>query len=178
MMTVGRALMARSHSPRSVAFDEGMHAMDNSFDWFVGTWQSAQRRLRRPLAGRHEWYEFSGEHRCWNVLDGAANVDEALFPSEGFGGVTLRLYDKERDVWSLYWASSRTGLSPEPVVGRFGEDGRGVFIGDDTWEGRSIKVLYVWSDITETTARWEQSFSADGGATWELNWVAEFSRRE
>ena len=27
-----------------------------------------------------------------------------------------------------------------------------------------------------TAARWEQAFSADGGATWEVNWVMEFTR--
>jgi hypothetical protein len=37
-------------------------------------------------------------------------------------------------------------------------------------------VLYLWSDITATTARWEQAFSTDGGTTWETNWIAEFCR--
>jgi hypothetical protein len=117
--------------------------VDNDFDWFVGRWTSRQRRLRQVLAGSHEWYEFAGVHRSWNLLDGKANVDEALFPSEGFGGVTLRLYDAERDEWSLYWASSRSGLSLPPVVGRFGEDGRGVFVGPDVHEGRPISVVYI-----------------------------------
>lgn len=150
--------------------------MDNNFDWFVGSWVSTQRRLRRVLAGNDEWYEFDGVHRSWNLLDGAANVDEALFPSQGFGGVTLRLYDRARDEWSLYWASSKTGLSLPPVVGRFGDDGRGVFSSDEVWEGQEIKVRYLWSDITPERARWEQAFSTDGGATWETNWIAEFRR--
>lgn len=152
--------------------------MDNNFDWFVGTWTSTQRRLRKPLAGSDEWYEFPGDHRSWNVLNGTANFDEALFPTEGFGGVTLRLHDQDRDEWSLYWASSRTGLSLPPVVGRFGDDGRGVFTGDDVWDGKPIKVLYLWSEITATSARWEQSFSADDGETWEKNWIAQFSRTD
>jgi hypothetical protein len=150
--------------------------MDNNFDWFVGTWTSKQRRLRDVLVGSEDWYEFPGDHRSWNVLKGAGNFDEAMFPTQGFGGVTLRLYDTSRDDWSLYWASSKTGLSLPPVVGRFGDDGRGVFTGDDVHDGKPITVQYVWSEITETTARWEQSFSTDGGATWETNWIAEFSR--
>ena len=149
----------------------------NNFDWFVGTWTSKQRRLRELLAGSDDWYDFPGTHTSWNVLDGACNVDEAVFPTQGFSGVTLRLYDKARDEWSLYWASSRTGiLSLPPVVGRFGEDGRGVFIGEDVHDGRPITCRYVWCDITATTARWEQAFSVDRGATWEDNWIAEFSR--
>ena len=150
--------------------------MDNRFDWFVGSWSSKQRRLRRALAGSEEWYEFPGVHRSWNALGGKANIDEALFPTEGFGGVTLRLYDAATDEWSLSWASSRTGLSLPPVVGRFGADGRGVFTGPDTHEGRPITVLYLWHSITPTSATWEQAFSEDGGTTWQTNWVAAFTR--
>jgi hypothetical protein len=150
--------------------------MENNFDWFVGTWTSKQRRLREILAGSDEWYDFPGEHRSWSVFGGAGNVDEAVFPTQGFGGVTLRLYDASTDGWSLYWASSRSGLALPPVVGRFGDDGRGVFTSEEIWEGTPITCRYVWSDITETTARWEQAFSTDGGATWETNWIADFTR--
>ncbi|HEX2499163.1 MAG TPA: hypothetical protein VHO00_10195 [Actinomycetes bacterium] len=151
--------------------------MDNNFDWFVGEWTSTQHRLRAVLAGSDDWYEFPGVHRSWNVLDGVANFDEAMFPTQGFGGVTLRLYDRSAGEWSLYWASSRSGLLElPPVVGRFGDDGRGVFTGPDVYDGKPITVRYLWSDITANTARWEQAFSVDDGATWEVNWVAEFTR--
>jgi hypothetical protein len=150
--------------------------MRNNFDFFIGNWTSKQRRLRKVLAGNDDWSEFEGVTRCWSVLGGAGNIDEVTFPSEGFGGVTLRLYDEARDEWSLYWASSRTGLSLPPVTGRFGADGRGVFTADEHFEGREITVRFLWSEITETACRWEQAFSVDGGATWEPNWIAEFSR--
>ena len=150
--------------------------MDNTFDWFVGTWTSTQRRLRTVLAGSDDWYEFPGVHRSWNVMDGTANFDEATFPTQGFAGVTLRLYDQSTQMWSLYWASSRYGLSLPPVVGRFGDDGRGVFTGPDVHDSTPITVCYLWSDITATTARWEQAFSVDHGDTWETNWTAEFTR--
>jgi hypothetical protein len=64
----------------------------------------------------------------------------------------------------------------EPVVGRF-EDGVGVFECDDTWEGTPIRVRYRWSDVDTEHPRWEQAFSTDGGETWEVNWVATFTRR-
>lgn len=152
--------------------------MDNSFDFFVGTWTSRQRRLRKILAGSDDWYEFDAINRCWSVLGGAGNFDELTFPELGYGGVTLRLYDAATDEWSLYWASSRTGLSLPPVVGRFGPDGRGVFTGPDVWEGRPITVRYLWSDITATSCHWSQAFSVDGGGTWETNWVADFTRSD
>jgi hypothetical protein len=150
--------------------------MENNFDFFVGNWTSTQRRLRKVLAGCEEWYSFEGVTRCWSILDGAGNVDEVTFASEGFSGFTLRLYDTARDEWSLYWASTRIGLSLPPVVGRFDEQGIGVFTCDEVYEGTPVRVRYRWSDITPTTCRWEQAFSTDGAASWETNWVADFTR--
>lgn len=151
--------------------------MDNNFDFLVGEWTSKQRRLREVLKGSNDWYEFDGVMRCWSALDGGANIDEVAFPSQGFAGLTVRLYDKERDEWSIFWANSRNGqLSLPPVVGRFGGDGRGVFTCEEVYEGTPITTRYMWLDITATTARWEQAFSVDGGETWETNWIAEFTR--
>jgi hypothetical protein len=148
----------------------------NNFDFLVGTWTSTQRRLREVLNNSDEWYEFPGDLRCWSVLDGAGNVDEVTFPTLGYTGLTVRLYDAGRDEWSIYWASSKQGLTLPPQVGRFGDDGRGVFLADDVYEGRPVRVAYIWSEITADSARWEQAFSPDAGVSWETNWVAEFRR--
>ena len=56
------------------------------------------------------------------------------------------------------------------------KDGIGTFLADETFNGRPIKVRFRWSEITPKSARWEQAFSPDGGATWETNWVMHFSR--
>ena len=129
------------------------------------------------VGGCDEWNEFPGVTRCWSVLDGAGNVDELRSPTLGYSGLTVRLWDGQRDEWSLYWASSRTGLALPPQVGRFA-DGVGIFTGDDEYEGRQIQVVYRWSDITARSCRWEQAFSADSGTTWETNWIAEFDRTD
>jgi hypothetical protein len=42
--------------------------------------------------------------------------------------------------------------------------------------GNPITVRFKWSNITEASARWQQSFSFDGGTTFAVNWVMEFSR--
>lgn len=144
------------------------------FDFLVGRWTVANRKLVKRLAGCTEWAEFTSTSRCWNLFDGAANLDEFEFP-DGSRGLTLRLLDRATGQWSLNWSSSETGTLLPPVLGRF-EGGVGRFFGDDEWAGTPVRVRYVWSDTTPESARWEQAFSADGEQTWELNWVMEFSR--
>jgi hypothetical protein len=41
---------------------------------------------------------------------------------------------------------------------------------------RVIFIRSVWSDITPNAAHFEQSFSDDGGKTWEVNWIADQTR--
>jgi hypothetical protein len=62
-----------------------------------------------------------------------------------------------------------------PVFGQF-TGGRGVFFGQESLDGRMIYVRFVITAITPTSCRFEQSFSADGGKTRELNWVATDTR--
>jgi len=150
--------------------------MKNNFDFLVGTWDSTQRRLRRPLTGSDDWYDFPGHTKCWTVFDGNGNIDEVTFPTLGFSGVTLRLYNAERDEWSLYWANSTRGLAVPPNVGRFDDTGVGTFLCEEIYEGTPIVCRYRWSHITDEAARWDQAFSTDGGCTWETNWVADFRR--
>lgn len=148
----------------------------NDFDFLTGTWDVANRWRTDFLDETSDWEEFPGNSSCSGHFDGAANFDEIAFPTKGFSGLTLRLYDPEREEWSLYWASKRTGTLFPPVTGRF-TDGRGVFHGDDTHAGKPITARFVWSGVTATTARWEQAFSQDGGTTWVTNWIMEFTRR-
>ena len=46
----------------------------------------------------------------------------------------------------------------------------------DRVNGRKALVRYVWSDITDASCRWEQAFSWDGGATWTIDWIMEYTR--
>jgi hypothetical protein len=148
----------------------------NNFDFLVGTWDSTHRRLRKRLVGSDDWEEFTGHTTCYRAFGGAANIDEITFPDLGFSGLSVRLYDPGTDLWSIYWSSSNApGPLEPPVVGRF-VDGVGEFFNDDDFEGRPIRVRYRWSDITGASARWAQAFSADGGQTWETNWIMDFTR--
>jgi hypothetical protein len=149
----------------------------HDFDFWLGTWQGHNRRLRDRLAGCTEWDEFEGTCVARPILDGFGNVEEFRTDyASGFVGMGLRIFDPVKRLWAIYWADSRhTGLLEPPVVGSF-SDGVGTFECEDIFNGRPIIVRYTWSEITETSARWEQSFSDDGGVTWETNWTVDHSR--
>jgi hypothetical protein len=103
-------------------------------------------------------------------------VDEIVFPTKGWAGLTLRAYDLEKRQWSIYWVSSKTGRLEPPVVGGF-ERERGEFYGEDRDGDRPVKVRYSWVKQDRDHARWEQAFSYDD-RTWETNWTADFTRAD
>jgi hypothetical protein len=147
------------------------------FDFFVGTWKVYNRRLRERLKGSTDWEEFEGASVARGALGGLANIDEISFDraSGRLEGMTVRLFNPLSQEWSLYWASSLQGILETPMVGRF-KNGRGEFFAQEVFEGKHIFSRFIWSGITETSCRWEQAFSADGGVTWETNWIMEFER--
>lgn len=150
----------------------------HDFDFYMGSWRVHHRRLKERLAGNDEWQEFEGTSTAWPILDGAGNIDDNVLelPAGTYRAISLRTYDPVTDRWSIWWLDGRNPSQFDPpVVGGFA-DGIGTFIGPDTFHGRPILVRYIWSDITPTTCRWEQSFSPDDGATWEPNWIMESTR--
>ncbi len=148
----------------------------NDFDFLAGSWDLANRRLKKALAGCTEWEVFPSTLWCMSLLGGAANIDETTFPGKDYLGLTLRLFNPKREEWSLYSMNSRNPFIDLPQVGRF-IDGVGDFLGDDTYEGQSIRVRFRWSNITANSAHWEQAFSADNEKTWETNWMNDLTRR-
>ena len=152
----------------------------HDFDFLAGDWQVHHRRLKERLAGSTEWIEFDGTQSTRLALDGAGNVSENWFdlPSGAYRGVSVRTFDAKSGLWAIWWLDGRDphrGLDP-PLKGRF--ESAGTFYADDTFNGRAIRVRYIWSQITPTSARWEQAFSPDGGRTWETNWISDFRRRK
>lgn len=147
------------------------------FDFWLGGWKVRNRRLRERLAGSDEWDEFEATATARPILDGLGNEDEFRTDwNGGFVGMSFRFFHPTTGLWAIYWADSRrSGLLDPPVIGAFDGD-VGIFEGQDTFQGRPIVVRYTWSGVTTPTPRWEQAFSADGGETWETNWVMDFTR--
>ena len=147
------------------------------FDFLAGRWTVIHKRLRRRLAGDTNWDEFSGLCESRPVVGGLANIDDNYLepPAGSYRAATLRLFDPGTRLWSIWWIDSRSMRLEPPVHGRF-ENGVGTFFGDDSHDGRPIRVRFLWSGIGPESAKWEQAFSPDGGAQWETNWIMQFRR--
>ena len=158
---------------------EPAHDGQHDFDFELGSWTTELSRLVSPLTGSSEWAQYRGTSQVRSIWDGAANLVE--LDVEGDAGriraLSLRLYDPATREWSLHSASIRGGGISPPAVGRF-IDGRGEFLSEEELDGRPILVRFVISDITPTSCRFEQSFSVDEGASWEVNWIAVDTRRK
>jgi hypothetical protein len=154
------------------------HDPIHDFDFFFGSWNVRHRQLTARLNAATEWIEFDGTCITQPTLGGQGNLDDNVLNKPGgtYRAVTLRAFDPKTETWSIWWLDGR---HPEkidvPMVGRF-VDGVGTFLADDVFEGRAIKVRFLWSRITRHSCRWEQAFSGDGGATWETNWIMDFAR--
>lgn len=149
----------------------------HDFDFLVGSWKVHHRRLRQRLAGSTDWDEFDGTLVNWPVLGGHGNVGDNLmnFPGGAFRGIGLRAFDATGGEWLSWWFDGRAPTTlGAPLRGRF-VGGVGEFVGDDTHEGRPVRTRVRWSQITPTSARWEQASATDGGG-WETNWISEFTR--
>jgi hypothetical protein len=169
--------LAPAATPTAGGLDPVFAPHANDWSWLVGSWSVHHRRLKDRLAGSTEWEDFTGTCVNWPLMGGRGNVDDNVLSLAAgrYHGVGVRAFDLETGQWSIWWIDSRRpGIEP-PVRGGFA-DGVGTFIGDDTWKGKPVKVRFRWSQITPTSAHWDQASSGDGGKTWETNWHMDFSR--
>jgi hypothetical protein len=162
------AAAAQSAPPR-----DGQH----DFDFEIGTWQTHVRIRTSPLTNSDEWIEMTGTTVVRKVWDGRSNLAELNVrnATQSIQGLSLRLYHPQSGQWSVYYANSKNGLLDNPVIGEF-KEGRGEFYSQDNYNGRAILVRFVISPVTRDVWRFEQAYSADGGQTWEVNWVATDTR--
>jgi hypothetical protein len=152
------------HTPR-----DGQH----DFDFEIGTWKTHLWRLLHPLTGSTTWIEYEGTTVVRKVWNGRANLVELVAdgPAGHFEGLNLRLYNPQSHQWSLNFSNSSGGTLGQPTIGEF-KNGRGEFFDQESFNGRAIYVRFVISPISRDSCRFEQSFSDDGGKTWEVNWIA------
>jgi hypothetical protein len=150
----------------------------SDFDFLIGRWQVHHRRLKERLADDTRWDEFGGSSQLRTLMDGRANVDDNVIdlPGGPYRAVTLRSFDPASKQWAIWWLDGRHPHQIDvPMVGGF-EGGVGTFYADELFNGRPIRVRFLWSNIAANSCRWEQAFSADEGLTWETNWIMHFTR--
>ena len=164
---------AKKESQQVATERDGQH----DFDFNIGTFKTHISRLQHPLTGSTTWVEYDGISVVRKIWKGRASLLEleADGPAGHIEGVGLRLYNPQSHQWSLNWANSGVGAMEQPMIGKF-ENGRGEFFDQEPFNGRVIRARNGFSDITPNFSRFEQAFSADGGKTWETNWVMTFTR--
>jgi hypothetical protein len=163
-------------NPANLPQRDGSH----DFDFLIGDWQAHVRRLPDRLNNSNVWVEYDGFSNHKKLLDSNANFEEFEVTSTDkklhIKAQTLRLYNLTTHQWSIYLVDVNNGtLGLPPVVGGF-TGNRGEFFDQEDYKGRAILVRYMWLNISPKSARMEQSFSPDGGKTWEVNWICELSR--
>ncbi len=157
-------------NPSFAALPEGNH----DFDFEVGHWNIHLKKLVHPLTGSKEWIEFDGTSVTQKLWDGRSQIEQ--FETDGAGGhiegLTLRTFNPQTRQWYLYWANAKDGLIGPPQVGQF-KNGVGEFYAQDTFNGKPIFIRFIWSKTDTDKPHFEQSFSEDGGKTWEVNWITD-----
>ena len=153
---------------------DGQH----DFDFDLGVWTTHITRRLHPLTGSEETIQLTGTVTVRKVWDGRAQLEEIEVdgPNGHWEGMTVFLYDPHARQWSMNFANSSVGKFTTPMIGGF-ENGRGELIEQDTLDGRSILVRAVWSGITPTAHTYQESYSADGGRTWELVFTAKKTKK-
>jgi len=170
------SLAQTASNPANLPQRDGSH----DFDFLIGNWKAHVRRLPDRLNNSNVWVEYDGISNHKKLLDSNANFEEFEVTSTDkklhIKAQTLRLYNPASHQWSIYLVDLDNGtLGLPPVVGSFTAN-RGEFFDQEDYKGRAILVRYVWLNLSPQSARMEQSFSPDGGKTWEVNWICELSR--
>jgi len=159
------------------AEQHALHDGQHDFDFEFGAWNVTIRALVHPLSGSRQWVQLRGTHVVRKIWNGRANLGvlEVDGPAGHDEGLQLRLYNPETRQWSLSFASSKDGKLQRPSIGSFA-NGRGVFYDRELFEGRAILARSVTSGITRSSYRDEIAFSEDGGRTWQVNWIALYTK--
>lgn len=149
------------------------------FDFLHGDWTVRHRKLASRLAGSDTWVQFDGTLSVRPILGGIGNVDDNVLddPNGRYFATSLRLFNSKAQTWTIWWVDGRSPAAETPVVGAF-EGRKGAFFADDAWEGQRIRVRFTYEDQGPGRAQWTQAFSADGGRTFETNWIMDFTRND
>lgn len=129
------------------------------------------------MAGCDEWITFETSYEAWQLLTGLANADRLTGELDGkpFEGASVRTYDPVLREWTIYWTDIWNTDLRAQARGSF-KDGVGTFYGKEVYRSKTYRMRFVWKDISDSFACWEQAYQHPDNAEWETNWIMEFSR--
>lgn len=150
----------------------------SDFDYLAGRWNISNRTLKKPLTGSDHWSEFLATQELRPVLLGLGNFDIFRTELDGkpFEGLTVRLFDPQTRLWTIYWADSDSMKLDGGKVGSF-DGGQGDFFGCEKVADKDVIVRFHWDKRAPEAPIYSRAFSTDAGRTWEWNWYSHFSRR-
>ncbi len=149
----------------------------HDFDFDLGTWKTHSTRLLKPLTGSKDWVEMDGVTVVTPIWGGRGNLAE--YRADGPAGhielIALRVFNPTTRQWSVNFATPTVGKLGVPGIGEL-RNGKIELIDQELIDGRAVLVRFTIWGITPDSAQSEQAFSADGGKTWEVNWINRYSR--
>jgi hypothetical protein len=153
------------------------HDGQHDFDFADGVWHTHIHRMLDPFSATSESVELNGTVTSRPVWGGKGWLEEieADGPNGHWQGASLFLYNPAAHQWSQTFVNSKSGVLTGGMIGEF-RNGVGELFQSDTFNGRAILVRARWSQIRPDSHRYEEFFSADGGATWHLSFLAEKTR--
>lgn len=173
-LAAAHPIMAHANHPNTSVAPATHADGQREFDFELGTWKTHLKRRLRPLSGSKLWLDYNGTTSVRPIWNSRGNLVE--LEVDGPGGhieaLSLRLYNQDSRQWSLNFANSSVGTITTPSIGSI-HDGRGEFIDQERFGERNILVRFSISKVSSTACHFEQSFSDDGGKTWEVNWIAD-----
>ena len=100
-------------------------------------------------------------HTCFKILNFLQS--DCRVEDERLRKSSVQVAAKEID---LVGGTAVAGENNGPALVAAGQrrfkNGIGTFFGDTMLNGKPVRVRFIWSQITPTSARWEQAYSADG----------------
>jgi hypothetical protein len=163
--------VAKAGRPTASADHDGQH----DFDPLAGTWKAHTKYHAHPFAGSDMWIESDGTEIFQKIWDGAMLELSEGANTNGPVGLMLYTYNPQGHQWYVYFASRKDGKVGLPNVGEF-RNGRGEFFVQDTLTGKSLLNRYVWSNMASSSPHFEESWSSDGGGTWEPIRIVDLAR--
>jgi len=173
----GAIALPAAHAAEPAAQNPALRDGQHDFDFNIGTWKTTIHRATHPLSASHEEIELTGTVTVRKVWGGRAQLEEieADGPNGHWEGLTLFLYNPKAAQWGQYFVSSADGTFSGGTIGEF-HNGRGDLYAQDTFNGRSILVRGTWSDIAADSHSYQESYSTDGGKTWDAVFTAHLTR--